>query len=339
LKHLKVAIVGAGMSGIACASKLLDAGVEVNLFDKGRHLGGRLASRDRDEYTFDYGAQYFTARDPRFKEFLERLSRKGNASIWDGNFAKSVNGRLTEESALEPRYVGVPLMRSLAAAGLDPAIDCLISHQVTDVQRQNGKWRLTGVLKEDEDPAENSFTMDGYDLLVLTLPPAQAAALHPNAELSSIRFRPCLALLLAFTDRIDINFDGIMTDDKMISWCARDSSKPGRGHGERWVIHASPDWSEENFNTSDDEIKRQLTDRFATLFGIAPELSSVLFSKVHKWRYALPISSPPNSFIMEQESAVAYCGDWCLGSRVEAAFLSGISTAGEIIRQGRHRYP
>jgi hypothetical protein len=324
------------MSGIACASKLLNAGFAVTLFDKGRHLGGRLASRDRDEYTFDYGAQYFTARDARFKEFLEMLLKSGNASIWDGKFAKSINGRLTEEFAEEPRYVGVPLMRSLAAAGLDPTIDCLISHRVTDVQRQNGEWRLTGVLNENKDTVEHSFTMDGYDLLVLSLPAAQAAALHPNPELSSIRFRPCLALLLAFSERIDISFDGIMTDDKMISWCARDSSKPGRENGERWVIHASPDWSEENFNTSEDEIKRHLIDRFASSFGLIPQLPPVLFAKVHKWRYALPVSSPPNSFIVEQESAVAYCGDWCSGARVEAAFLSGISTADEIIRQGKH---
>lgn len=327
----RVAIVGAGISGITCANKLLEAGVSVTLFDKGRKLGGRLASRDRDEYTFDYGAQYFTARDERFKTFVNELVERGSVSVWHGRFARSSDGVLHPESVKEQRYVGVPLMRSLADASLSRADDFLTSHRVTGVGRQSGKWWLTGIVQKSDGADETTFTRDGYDFLVLTLPPAQSAALHANAQVASISFRPCIALLHAYPERVDIEFDGIIMDDEMISWCARDSSKPGRGPGERWVIHASPDWSERHFDMTEDELKNLLADRYATIFGARKLLHDALFSKLHKWRYALPVSPPPGC-IVDREAALLYCGDWSLGARVEAGFLSGIAAAEEIMR-------
>ncbi len=239
LKVSNVAIVGAGISGLACASLLSKSGFKVTVFDKGRHPGGRLASRDRDDNSFDYGAQYFTARDSRFKEFLAHLVHLKNASDWNGKFARLKNGCLKEEILSEPRFVGVPVMRSIAdfmASKIENKIDCLTSHRVSSVSRQDDKWSLTGTVQNES--GETLFSQGDFDFLVLSLPPAQAAALHPHSKLDSIKLRPCIALLLAFNSRVNLVFDGISTDDKIISWVARDSSKPVRPKGERWVIHA-----------------------------------------------------------------------------------------------------
>ena len=40
-----VDVIGAGMSGIACARALQAEGVPVRLIDKGRGIGGRMATR------------------------------------------------------------------------------------------------------------------------------------------------------------------------------------------------------------------------------------------------------------------------------------------------------
>ena len=40
-----VGVIGAGMAGLACARELAAKGFEVTVFDKGRGLGGRTATR------------------------------------------------------------------------------------------------------------------------------------------------------------------------------------------------------------------------------------------------------------------------------------------------------
>ena len=59
---IDVLVIGAGMSGIACARSLQSAGVPVRMIDKGRGIGGRVATRRVDlageVITFDHGAQY-----------------------------------------------------------------------------------------------------------------------------------------------------------------------------------------------------------------------------------------------------------------------------------------
>ena len=41
----RVAIIGAGIAGIACARLLTDAGHSVRMFDKSGGIGGRMATR------------------------------------------------------------------------------------------------------------------------------------------------------------------------------------------------------------------------------------------------------------------------------------------------------
>jgi len=322
---LSVAIVGAGLAGLSCGSSLSSNGAKVTLFDKGRFAGGRLASRDRDENTFDYGAQYCTARDSKFRQFLAPLMSSGKVARWNGRFAKLANGRLSDELPSSPRYVGVPMMRSITDE-LATSMECHMSHRVTSVVRLNDKWSLAGIAEGER--GQQSFTYDDYDFLVLNMPPAQAESLHGHRELSAIKLRPCIALMLALDDHVKLEFDGVTLDDKVISWVARDSSKPGRAPGERWVIHACPQWSEEHFQTNEDVIEALLIESFATIFDIT--LPAVRFSKLHKWRYALPESPPSLGCIFDGDSALAYCGDWCMGARVEGAFLSGLSAADQI---------
>ena len=105
-------VIGAGMAGIACARALQDAGQPVRVIDKGRGIGGRMATRRADTpagaLRFDHGAQYVTARDPAFAALLDGTPA---AAVWD-------------DGAAHPHYVGLPGMSGLPRAmaeGLDVA--------------------------------------------------------------------------------------------------------------------------------------------------------------------------------------------------------------------------
>ena len=59
---IDILIICTGMSGIVCARALRTAGVPLRLIDKGRGIGGRMATRKEtvagNSTTFDQGAQY-----------------------------------------------------------------------------------------------------------------------------------------------------------------------------------------------------------------------------------------------------------------------------------------
>lgn len=67
---MRIVIVGAGLSGLVAARSLAASGHDVSVLDKGRGVGGRLATRRIGDAVLDHGAQFFTVRtdvraDPR----------------------------------------------------------------------------------------------------------------------------------------------------------------------------------------------------------------------------------------------------------------------------------
>ncbi|MSO32728.1 MAG: FAD-dependent oxidoreductase, partial [Ilumatobacteraceae bacterium] len=58
----RVVVVGAGIAGLTAARALSHAGHSVIVLDKGRSVGGRMATRRIGDATVDHGAQFFTVR-------------------------------------------------------------------------------------------------------------------------------------------------------------------------------------------------------------------------------------------------------------------------------------
>ncbi len=328
LNAKSVAIIGAGFAGLICAYLLEVAGIKVTVFDKGRFPGGRLASRSRDQNSFDYGAQYFTARSAEFREFLNDATISEAVAIWTGRFGKAIGGTITEDSAREERFVGVPQMRSIADA-LASRLNCKLSHRVSKLSKSNsGKWLVSG--EPHHSVSNDHFSTGDFDLVVLNMPPAQAQQLHGFPGLNNVIISPCFALLLSFDERLKFVWDGVKVGDEVIDWVARDSSKPARLEGERWVVHASPDWSEKNYHLNDSEIEKRMFEKFAALTGVN---ASVGFSKLHRWKFARTVIPFGEECIDDPSASIVYCGDWCVGARLEGAYLSGSAAAKKVMLQ------
>ena len=113
-----IAIVGAGMAGIACARTLVQAGHRVTVFDKSQGLGGRMSTRNSAFGTFDHGAQYFTVRDARFELALQTTA--GLCRPWSANTVRVLDshGRVAAAGlpAREPHWVPSPGMNALVGA-------------------------------------------------------------------------------------------------------------------------------------------------------------------------------------------------------------------------------
>lgn len=317
-----IAVIGAGVAGQSAASVLSGAGALVTVFDKGRGAGGRLATRRDGNWQWDHGAQYFTARDPALKALLAGLAAKGVVAPWGGQIGTLTPAGFVPGSDAEPRFVGTPRMSALVAAlGTGATVYDI---ELREIATRGSMLTLTDRHGEHFGP---------YDAVVVATPAPQAVpllALSPPvaSQAALVETAPCWALMMAFDAPLGLGFDGAFVDPAlnhgMISWIARDSSKPGRpaGAGETWVVHASPEWSAVNIEGAPEAIAALLHAGFNAVTGnTAPPRAAI----AHRWRHAMTTRPAGSNHLIDPTRPIGACGDWCLGARIEGAFLSGRS--------------
>jgi renalase len=133
---------------------------------------------------------------------------------------------------------------------------------------------------------------------------------------------PCWALLLAFDPPLDlVGFDARSVKSGPIAWLARNTSKPGREGRDAWTVHASADWSMAHLEESPEAVAAPLLAAFRDVTGIGA--IEPTFFAAHRWRYALVTEPVGEAALYDRPSGLGLCGDWCLGGKIEAAFLSG----------------
>jgi renalase len=337
-----IAVIGAGIAGLACARTLAQAGHRVTVLDKARAAGGRLTSCDTPFGTFDHGAQYFTVRDARFQKAL--AITPGLCKPWSANAVRVLDphGRVAEAAlpAPEPHWVAVPSMDALPrhwAQPLSAAGSLELETRVTRIEPDAldaHRWQL-----QTSGPQDSVHVYSGFDAVVLAIPNALASgllsqsAVAPNVaqQLEGVEVAPCWTLMLAYPQAVQPTlshlgpqWNAALSTHHRIAWLARESSKPGRGAIERWTVQASPAWSQEHLDDDGPRVEAKLQKAFAEVTGIRAEPS---FSQVHRWMWAKTVAPLGRSHLWDAKAGIGACGDWCLGHRVEDAFISGLELA------------
>ena len=339
-KHF--AVIGAGMAGTACARTLLQAGHRVTMFEKSAGLGGRMATRQSAFGSFDHGAQYFTVRDPRFALALQNATKI--CRPWSANTVRVLDelGRVTAAGlpARESHWVPSPGMNALVQHWAHPLAQQDMVERETKVTRMERdalhrhQWQLH---TESPDGAQHVFS--GFDGVLLAIPAAQAQALlHSSAQatawvkqISQVKVAPCWTLMLAFPQAMQPGMSSLgpqwnaaRSTHHRIAWLARESSKPGRQAIERWTVQASAAWSQEHLNDDAPRVQAKLIKAFSEVTGIRAEPSHV---DTQRWMYAQTLTPLGKTHLWDAKKGLGVCGDWCLGHRVENAFISGLELA------------
>lgn len=314
----RVAIVGAGLSGLIAARDLQSAGRDVVVFDKGRRPGGRANTREHDDRRFDHGAQFFTVRDERVRPLLNEWLDAGVVAPWNGRLIR-VSSSEVKPAKQAARYVGVPGMVDLALA-LASELDVRTGVRIDTLLRTDRAWWATDTDGENHGP---------FDQVVVAVPAPQAvplleAAPDLRSKAESVTMAPCWAVMVDFDTPTDLDFDGAFVTAGPISWVARNSSKPGRPLTEAWVVHAAPEWTRQHWDVDRSELPALLLQEVANRFGRLPPIG---FTRAHRWGYALTQGSTPGEALTDPELGLGVCGDWCVGGRVEGAIVSGIDVA------------
>ncbi|XP_074571391.1 uncharacterized protein LOC141827942 [Curcuma longa] len=344
-----VAIIGGGVSGLVCALTLEERGIRSTVFDTGVHgLGGRMATRiiSPKPLVFDHAAQFFTVSDSRFQKLVDGWLEKGLIQEWKGLLVElEAGGHCVPVPYTTKRYVGTngmrPLMDSIICQS--KLVNIVRPCWVSKLEPFNGMWRLAErdeyhgqfdaiVIAHNGKCANRLLSSSGLPLLTKQM---------KTLELSSI-----WALLAAFDDPLPIptigdfgSFDGAFIKGvHSLSWMGNNTSKlfpleSGKPHC--WTFFSTAAYGKQNKvpqesipNATAEKVTNDMLEGVESALGISKgSLEKPFYTRVQLWGAALPTNTPAVACIFDPRGRAGICGDWLLGSSVEAAALSGMALA------------
>ncbi|ANH39660.1 protoporphyrinogen oxidase [Nocardioides dokdonensis FR1436] len=308
----QVVVVGAGISGVACARVLQEAGVSVRLLDRGRRIGGRMASKRFEGRPADIGASYLTVGDDDFAAVVEEWRSRGLAHPWTDTFTALAPGRAPEPKRGPVRWGTAGGIRTLVEA-LAAGLEVGTAQEVVQVGRSPaGRPTVDGV------PAR---------AVLLAMPDPQAARLLDPAAYGAVvaaldvPFEPVLALTATWGDRCwrDLPHGAFVNDDPVLSWIADDGRRRG-DDAPVLVAHSTPGLAAGHLEDPA-AAAPLLVERLRALVGAR---AAPVQAHVHRWSLARPERGREQATYLWGEDLLGVCGDaWSSRPRVEGAWLSG----------------
>lgn len=312
-------ILGAGLAGLTAARELTQRGHTVLIIDKGRGVGGRLATRRLANGRADHGAQYFSARSPEFAALTQQMLREGVVREWHIEQSDPA-------SFQHPRYVGAEGMSSIAKYLAD-GLTVQTNKQAVQVSQREQGWAVA---------IDDGQTLTA-DSLIVTIPAPQALALWQESglelppddrlALESIRYEPCLAVLLQLSQPSHVPAPGglKLPPDSSIAWLADNQQKGISPALPTLTIHASHGYSRQHVDDTDlDALIPELVAAVADY--ISPD--SIVDQQIHRWRYSNATQRYKEPFLAASTSAPLFFGGDGFGQgNVEGAYLSGLAMA------------
>tara|TARA_B100000900_G_C20494800_1_gene681125 strand:+ start:199 stop:1161 length:963 start_codon:yes stop_codon:yes gene_type:complete len=299
-----VAIIGAGICGLRCAEVLHTAGVTVQLFDKGRGVGGRLATRRHRHWRFDHGAPSLHGDDAGWSA---RISDYPTWACSDN----SIKNYLPEN--------GVNQLAKDVAGHLNVQLNC----QIQNIDRRAEGWHLL----------DSDASMYGaFETLIITAPCPQTLALIETLDpplcrqLTGVRMTPAWVIMLVSAAPI-IAVPELRPTHGLIRRISTEHSKPGRALDpveHSYVVETTGDWSQQHEDDCPAAIE---TNILSALTSITTTAVNPKHCAVHRWRYAHTEQPLGRPYLIDQQMKLAVAGDWCLGEGASGAYQSGEALA------------
>ncbi len=325
---MRIAIVGAGVAGLAAGRELTKRGSEVVIFEKSSAIGGRCATRRIGPYTFDTGATSIAPRGRLIESMmLNELDQTDLVKIESPIYTHTGSRVSPGDSGKNKigRYAYRPgnnTLGKLLGAGLDIRFENLVAR----FQKSNGGYELNG---------------EEFDGLILTPPAPQTEALleasGERRSLAQASYRPCLSVLLGFElPDPSLAYHALIEPEQRhpLTWISLESVKcPDRAPEgcSAIVAQLSPAYSRQHYESPDADIVHDTADYLARIFG--PAWMKPAVSDVKRWKYSLPESLALFESVNPSKSKLVIAGDALLGGRVEYAYETGIWAARLFLNQ------
>jgi renalase len=326
----RIAIIGAGIAGLTLASAL-QSHAEVVIVDKSRGVGGRMATRRSGDFSFDHGAQFFTARSEAFQTFLQPWLAAGIVQPWHPRLVSLATGTVQPlREWHEPHYIGAPSMTALPKA-LAATLAPKLQWEVARMRRVDGQWWLY---------AADGMHLGPFDWVVATAPAPQitqwfAPEFSGMAALQQVRYAPCMALMLGYDALPTLPWEVARITASSIALIVRGDRKAPHGLPSL-LLHSTAEFASAYWDADPQQLALLMQQELESLLDAALPAPSV--SLLHRWRYAAAIDTTPTPYEFDAANRLAACGDWTScsavangGTRVEAAFTSARALADQLL--------
>lgn len=351
---MQVAVIGAGMAGLAVAGDLQQQGHSVVVFEKSRGLGGRAATRRVGAAIIDHGAQYLKEAGERLTALIAASRDAGGQPIAD--IAAPVwvfdqHGTIAEGDPAQnrgPKWIwpaGINTLGKLLADGLEVRLNTTVAA----LAGGPGAWRLLD---------QTGVVLATAEIVILTAPAPQSAAIIATSELvreaqdqlvtalEVAQYRQQFSLTYAYPGPIERPWYALINHDRehAIAWLAREDAKPGRviAAGALLTAQMSHAWSVEHWKALDrgsyGEEGAALPRPLRVIHGelsalLKAELPVPTWVNVQRWRYALPDQAADKATLWQVGAPLGlyFGGDFMVGvGRVHLAIENGWQLAAEI---------
>ncbi len=347
-----VAIIGAGMAGLAAARRLTAAGRRVVLFEKSRGIGGRVATRRVEGCVLDHGAQTLKPDGFALGEAMQReLPTEDLVEI-----SLPILTYVNDGSLLPPeaKYAGE---RKFAYRNGMTTLPKLLLQALPPEQWELRLERRVGALEETDDGVllrdEQGQEIGAFGAIVLTPPAPQTAALLAASlmrdeagtrkrvdALNTVPYSACLTVLLGYAAPVPAPpAYALLAADRSrpLLWLAFEQTKcPERvpNGGAALIAQLGPEVSHERYAAPDAEVLALTLGELRHLFGEV--YAQPDWWQVKRWRYSQPRGFAEFEAVnpLESDLRVVVCGDGLRpdNGRVHQAYASGLEAAERLLR-------
>jgi renalase len=315
-----VIVIGAGLSGLIAAQQIEAANKKVIVLDKGKSVGGRLATQSIQNGLADYGAQFFTVRTAEFQKRVDEWLEEDVVSIWGYGWSDGSLKRTAGDG--HPRYIANKGMNALAKSLALQLKAVQTSITVNSVHWLGDSWRVT-------DNNNMSLTSRA---LVLTPPVPQSTELlvavpleeSDKQALDRIQYGPCLAGIFVVDGEVYLPEPGAVQDfSRSVYWIADNRAKGISPNEVIITLHAEDRYSRQHYDAADSEIVAMMSETLQQYMGAG---ASIKEAQIKRWRYSIPLTSHPQDILKTEGFPLIFAGDAFGGrGRVEGAYLSGLA--------------
>lgn len=338
---MKIAVVGAGISGCLLANLLVCEKVDVSVFEKSRGCGGRASTKQTDFGQCDLGATIIPAQKAPFIEFMQGLCKQNIASKWPERIFISQNGQSrfppTEQFSRDREYFVFNHKMNAACRHWIKNVNLHTSHQISQIRYLEGKgWQL----KSNE-----VWQSELFDKVVFTAPWPQSQALIEQSELPiklpefSQSWTSCWSIALKLEHLVASDIDLVYLKNQSLQTLVRDSAKPLRPQffasdkaekSEIWVAQLDNHLSDDLGKQGKDQAISIAIKGLCELFDLP--VKSVSNTYAHYWRYARPSAGQKSLGIFSDPEHGFYVGgDWSFGASIESAYEAAVTLSQLII--------